>query len=80
MSRRGDTVCVRLGETTKAQGIRLLDVFLIGPLMMWGGQSLYQQGHRLAGPALLVLGVGTVIYNAGNYARVRALLAHRERG
>jgi hypothetical protein len=54
----------------KAQGVRLADVFIIGPLMVWGGIAAGRQ-NSLAGTALALLGVGTIAYNARNYQRVR---------
>lgn len=56
----------------KSQPVRLLDVFLIGPLMIWGGYALDAQGHRYAGPALALLGFTTIIYNGYNHEIVRA--------
>jgi len=55
----------------KSQPIRLLDVFVIGPLMIWGGVALNDRGRRYAGPALAALGLTTIIYNAHNYEKVR---------
>lgn len=55
----------------KAQPIRLLDVVFIGPLMVWGGYALDRGGHPVAGSALALLGLGTVIYNARNYEIVK---------
>ena len=53
----------------KAQGIRLLDVFLIGPLMVVGGSrsSLTEPWRTL----LVVAGVLTVLYNGANYLTER---------
>lgn len=68
------TVCLDLGTEIKAQRIRLLDVFLIGPMMVWGGKALGDQGHSVAGPLLAILGVATVVYNGRNYVRVRSKL------
>ena len=53
-------------QTVKAQWIRGADVVLIGPVMMAGGIKLGGAGGAL----LALLGVGTVIFNAANYARV----------
>lgn len=55
----------------KAQPVRLLDVFLIGPLMVWGGYALNDRGHRIAGPTLALLGLSTVVYNARNHEIIR---------
>jgi hypothetical protein len=55
----------------KGQHIRLLDVFLIGPLMMLGGVALAQRARPLAGLTLWSLGASTIVFNAVNYGRVR---------
>lgn len=73
------TVCLELGEETKAQGVRLLDVFLIGPLMIWGGDALKKRGHGVAGPVLSATGVATIFYNGRNYVRVRRKLRGQTR-
>ena len=54
----------------KSQNIRLLDVFAIGPLMIYGGLKLRKTGeHSLAGSALALFGLGTILYNGRNYIR-----------
>ncbi len=50
----------------KGQGVRLLDVFFIGPLMFWAGAKLARE-HTVAGPTLAGLGVATSLYNGRNY-------------
>lgn len=55
----------------KAQPVRLLDVFVIGPLMIWGGYALRDAGHHNVGPALSGLGLATILYNAFNHEAVR---------
>ncbi len=50
----------------KAQSIRIADVFIIGPLMTWGGLKL-RANYPEAGGLLAVLGVATAVYNANNY-------------
>lgn len=50
----------------KAQWVRIADVVLVGPVMVWGGL-------RLRGPlgwTLAALGVATVLYNSRNYMRL----------
>jgi hypothetical protein len=54
----------------KTQTIRLLDVFAIGPLMMWAGYKL-SKDYKVAGPALLVTGLATIVYNGQNYLEAR---------
>jgi hypothetical protein len=54
----------------KSQNVRLLDVFAIGPLMIYGGMKLRQTGdHSLAGSLLALFGVTTILYNGRNYVR-----------
>lgn len=50
----------------KSQTIRLLDVFLIGPLMIYGGWKLRKE---VPGSTLALFGVATIIYNGINYLR-----------
>jgi hypothetical protein len=57
-----------------AQGLRLADVFAIGPLMVWAGYKLSKEADsktNTAGVLLAVLGAGTVYYNGYNYLRHR---------
>ena len=50
----------------KPQSVRLADVFVIGPLMWWGGMQLRDE-YPTQGSLLALLGVGTVIYNGRNW-------------
>lgn len=79
MARGQQRVCLDLGTETKAQHIRLLDVFLIGPLMIWGGDALNRQGRSLAGPALAVCGLATILYNGRNYLAVDRRIQEQRR-
>lgn len=64
------TVCIPDAEATvKSQRMRLFDVAVLGPLMIWGGAK----AGGLGGAALALFGVTTMVYNARNYARVRAM-------
>jgi hypothetical protein len=56
----------------KAQPIRVADVLVIGPLMVWGGARAIPE-RPFAGLALTLLGLGTISYNAVNYTRVRRM-------
>ena len=56
-------------QDVKAQGIRILDVVFIGPLMIWGGVHAAKT-HKAPGAVLGLLGVATILYNASNYAKV----------
>jgi len=53
----------------KAQPVRLLDVFVLGPLMLYGAH-LVPKRHRLVRAGLAVTGIGTIVCNAANYAEV----------
>jgi hypothetical protein len=53
----------------KPQTVRLYDVFVIGPAMIWGGWELLDE-HPLLGSFLLAAGMGTVVYNGRNYLKV----------
>ena len=50
----------------KSQMVRLIDVFLLGPLMVWAGAELSSDYQNL-GPVLAVSGIATVLYNGANY-------------
>ena len=53
----------------KTQTVRLFDVLVIGPLMVWGGWKL-QQEHALLGQTLFLAGIGTVFYNGYTYYQI----------
>ena len=49
------------------QKIRLMDVFLFGPLIIYGGFKL---GIRSwLGIALVIIGIGTIVYNGNEYLK-----------
>jgi hypothetical protein len=50
----------------KSQLVRLLDVFVFGPLMIAAGRD---QESKYFSLALTVVGVGTILYNGVNYLR-----------
>lgn len=53
----------------KSQSVRLVDVFVLGPFMLWAG-SQTRGLPEWARAALLVGGLATVLYNAQNYLEV----------
>jgi hypothetical protein len=53
----------------KPQTIRLYDVLVIGPVMIWGGWKLLDEQPFL-GSFLLASGMGTIVYNGRNYLKV----------
>lgn len=52
----------------KAQGIRLGDILLFGPLMIYSG--LGRNPPEWMKAAMLVIGVGTIFYNAMNFVEI----------
>lgn len=54
--------------TSKTQAIRLLDVFVFGPLML---MSARDQKSAYFSTALTLIGIGTIVYNGVNYLENR---------
>lgn len=52
----------------KSQLVRLMDVFVFGPLMISAAAS---QKSRYFSAALLLVGLGTIVYNGANYLETR---------
>lgn len=48
----------------KTQFVRLLDVFVFGPLMVAAGRN---HDSQYFSTALTVIGLGTIVYNGVNY-------------
>lgn len=66
---------LRAARPAKGQSVRVADVALIGPLMIWGGTQASNAAKtplgKKAGATLAVTGLGTMFYNAINYARIK---------
>lgn len=58
----------------KSQTVRLADVIIVGPLMIWGGIELSDE-HPFLGTLLGALGVATILYNGRNYLNAPPELA-----
>ena len=54
----------------KAQGVRLFDVFALGPAMIYAG---YKLDNRALGAFITLAGLGTIIFNGANYMRIEQL-------
>lgn len=54
----------------KAQAIRLIDVFALGPFMIWAGTQLPKK-HNVAGNVMIAAGVATILYNWKNFKAIR---------
>jgi len=61
----------------KAQGVRLFDVFILGPAMIWAGVELQRRRPGLGG-FIAIAGAGTIVYNARNYERRQRMLKRRK--
>lgn len=48
----------------KTQFIRLVDVFALGPFMIWAGMQHLPKGAR---GLMVVSGIATILFNAQNY-------------
>jgi hypothetical protein len=55
----------------KSQEVRLLDVFLLGPFMVWFGARA-QDVPPWARQAMILSGVATIAYNGTNYLKIEA--------
>jgi hypothetical protein len=49
----------------KTQGIRLLDVFILGPVMVYSAMD--RSPPKILRAFMMAVGVGTILYNASNY-------------
>ena len=56
-----------MDQHEKTQLIRLLDVFGIGPLMIYAGYKADEQLSKTVRAALIVTGVATIGYNGRNF-------------
>jgi len=54
-------------EVAKSQRVRLLDVFVLGPFMLW---YAFHTSRRLpvASFVLVLIALGTILYNLKNYS------------
>lgn len=55
----------------KSQGVRLFDVLILGPFLVWAGAKVGGLSKTERG-LLVAAGIGTVIYNAKNYLELEA--------
>lgn len=52
----------------KAQAVRMGDILLFGPLMVYG--ALGKATPQWMRTAMLVIGIGTIVYNAANFIEI----------
>lgn len=55
--------------TVKSQTVRLIDVFLLGPAMIFAARKL--TGYEKV--FMLSMGIGTILFNAVNYETVKKI-------
>lgn len=59
-----------MGRVLKGQQVRLVDVFVLGPFMVW----FADQAHGVpqwARTTMAVAGLATIVYNGANYLEAR---------
>ena len=54
-------------DPIKGQLMRLADVFVLGPYMIWSARGVQ---HKYFRTGLMLLGMGTMIYNGWNLLRI----------
>lgn len=64
------TTSIPLNKVVKTQTTRLVDVFLLGPFMIYAA-TLIPREHHVVRTILAISGWGTIAYNAHNYALIR---------
>ena len=62
----------RLEEFKKTQNIRLVDVFALGPFMIWFGFKA-KNINDSARLIMILSGVATIVYNGINYIKNKEL-------
>lgn len=55
---------IEVKEFNKSQNIRLIDMFLLGPFMIWAGTNMES---KVAGKIMVASGIATILYNGKNY-------------
>lgn len=55
------------GDPVQGQLMRLADVFILGPYMVWTARDVQHEYLRLG---MTLLGIGTIIYNGYNLLRI----------
>lgn len=51
----------------KSQEVRLIDVFVIGPLLIYTGVAYKDKLLKILSFSLTIIGAATIIYNGRNY-------------
>jgi hypothetical protein len=67
-----------LDTVAKAQYVRLIDIFVLGPALLYTA-AILPRDRPLLRAFMVVAGAGTVYYNARNYMDIQQLAAGDER-
>ncbi len=54
-------------EYSKSQTVRLIDVFVIAPILIYAGVKYQKTMPKLLSLSLVAIGVATAVYNGKNY-------------
>lgn len=60
---------LRNPDQVKAQPIRLVDVFILGPFMIWSGMNA-KTIPKWAQVGLVIAGTATIVYNGSNFLQL----------
>lgn len=63
----------QLNQVVKTQQIRMVDVFVLGPLMLYAAHLLPTK-HGVTKAALAATGVATILFNWHNHGRIKRSL------
>lgn len=69
-----------LSRSMAAQAVRVVDVFVIGPLTIWAGYTLAVRQYPVRGLGLASVGVATILYNANNWVKFEKATSKRRSG
>jgi intracellular septation protein A len=56
-------------EYQKSQEVRIIDVLVIAPILIYAGVKYYNVMPKLLSLSLITIGAATAIYNAKNYIK-----------
>lgn len=56
-------------EYQKSQEVRIIDVVVIAPILIYAGVKYYNVMPKLLSLSLITIGAATAIYNAKNYIK-----------
>lgn len=61
-----------MSEVAKTQAVRLVDVLVLGPFMLWAARNL----NGWERDAMMIAGAATILYNGANYLEQARRLAN----